>query len=88
MNRERRKQINENKKIVDMMLALMDHLTLENVKDDEQEAFDNMPEGLQMSDRGSDMEQNVEALDEIINKLDEIQDMLIDIQVDLEEFIE
>lgn len=49
---------------------------LESVMDDETEAFENMPEGLQCSMRGQDseeaidlLEESVEAIDDIINEL-------------------
>lgn len=44
---------------------------LEIARDEEQDAFDNMPEGLQESDRGVEMEENIEALDDAISALDD-----------------
>lgn len=44
---------------------------LERARDEEQDAFDNMPEGLQESDRGAEMEENIEALDNAISALDD-----------------
>lgn len=88
MNRERRNQIKVNKNYVDRVLEILSNLTIENVRDEEQEAFDNMPEGLQGSDRGCQMEENIEELDNVVDKIDEITDMLIDIQTTLEELIE
>lgn len=38
-------------------------------RDEEQEAFDNMPEGLQQADRGAKMEEAVSAMDEIFNAM-------------------
>lgn len=61
MNADRRKQISEAKSI------------LESVRDDEQSAFDNLPEGLQQSERGQAMEQNVSYLDDAISSLESIE---------------
>lgn len=42
---------------------------LEAIRDEEQEYFDNMPEGLQNSERGETASGNVEQMDEAIEKL-------------------
>ena len=47
MNKDRRKQIDEAGSVLQDALAL-----IEQIRDDEQEAYDNMPESLQQSDRG------------------------------------
>jgi hypothetical protein len=39
---------------------------------DEQEAFDNMPEGLQQSDKGQQMEENLYSLQEQFDTLEEM----------------
>lgn len=51
---------------------------LETLRDEEQEYFDNMPEGLQAGDKGSvaeeaigNLEQAVDSADEVVNQLDE-----------------
>jgi hypothetical protein len=43
---------------------------LETIRDDEQEAFDNMPESLQQGERGQAAEAAVNALQEAIDMLD------------------
>lgn len=48
--------------------------TLESIRDDEQEKFDNMPEGLQASERGSTLESNVSELDDAITNLNDAID--------------
>jgi hypothetical protein len=45
------------------------HDTLESLKDEEQEAFDNLPEGLQQADRGQSMEAIASALDDAVDTL-------------------
>ncbi|AUX83266.1 hypothetical protein PBI_RACCOON_53 [Microbacterium phage Raccoon] len=48
---------------------------IEQVRDEEQEYYDNMPEGLQQSDRGY-------AAEEAANQLDEAASMLDDLDID------
>ena len=45
------------------------HDVLEEVRDEEQDAFDNLPEGLQYSERGDMMQDAVDTLDEAIDYL-------------------
>lgn len=45
------------------------HEDLEGVKDDEQEKFDNMPEGLQESERGQAIQNVADSLEEICEDL-------------------
>ena len=74
MNKERRKQIEE---VIDSLGELKEQI--EAIGSEEQEAFDNLPEGIQYSDRGeamsenaSDLEQAGSDLDDIISSLQEI----------------
>lgn len=52
---------------------------LNEIRDEEQEAFDNMPEGLQCSSRG-------EAMQEAIDMMDEWNSEIEDIKGKIEEF--
>jgi chromosome segregation ATPase len=45
------------------------HDTLQSLRDEEQEAFDNLPEGLQQADRGQSMEAIASALDDAVDTL-------------------
>ena len=45
---------------------------IETVRDEEQDALDNLPEGLQGTARGEEMETNVESLSDVIDSLEEI----------------
>lgn len=47
--------------------------------EEEQECFDNLPEGIQSSDRGCDMETNIEALQSASDSADEAINYLEDI---------
>ena len=74
MNRVRRKSLKD-------VLGKMDELSavLENVKDaiqavldEEQEAYDNLPEGLQEAERGQQMQEYIEALEGVVDSLGDL----------------
>lgn len=67
MNKVRRKTIEE-------IISIMENLKerIDNVSEEEQEAFDNLPEGLQASEKGEKMEENVGILEEASSSLDDI----------------
>lgn len=74
MNNERRKKI---QKIIDQLGDLK--LEIEDVQNEEQTAFDNMPEGLQQAESGQKIEENASELgdaadeiDNLVNSLEEI----------------
>ncbi len=48
------------------------HDTLEAVRDEEEEAYDNMPEGLQYSERGDMMQEVIDNLDDVVGSLDDV----------------
>ena len=67
MNNERRATL---KKAID---HLNDGLALvEEVNQEEADAYDNMPEGLQSSDRGETMSENLDRIDEAQSELQSI----------------
>ena len=66
MNNERRKLIAEAIDYVEQAKNLLDA-----AKEEEQECFDNLPEGLQQSERGQQMEENVSTLESAVDALDE-----------------
>lgn len=49
---------------------------LTNVWDEEQEAFDNMPEGPQESERGDAMQEGIDALEYADSSLEEVIDYI------------
>lgn len=72
MNNKRRKRIDEVIEILESAKS-----SIEEIMDEEQEAFDNLPESLQYSDKGSGMESAIgnfetakDQLDEAINELE------------------
>ncbi|AUX82703.1 hypothetical protein PBI_KNOX_54 [Microbacterium phage Knox] len=74
MNNQRRKEIQE----VINKLADLDALRneikeeIERIRDEEQEYYDNMPEGLQQSDRGYKAEEAASQLDDAAQQLDDL----------------
>ena len=47
--------------------------SLNDIKDYEQDAYDNMPESLQSSDNGSRMTDAIDAIDEAISSIEDAQ---------------
>ncbi len=74
MNKARRKRL-EN--VVEVLTAQMEEL--EYIKDEEQDAFDNLPEGIQCSEKGETMEENIDDLDSVISDLENVIDSINDL---------
>lgn len=68
MNKDRRKQLADAKDALDEIIA-----SLNDIRDEEQDAYDNMPESLQSSDNGSRMTDAIDAIDEAISSVEEAQ---------------
>lgn len=47
----------------------------------EEFAYDNLPEGFQYSDKGCNMEDNIENMDEAVDKIDEIISLISDVVI-------
>lgn len=71
MNKSRRATLN-------MIVNAIEELKtqLESVRDDEQDAFDNMPESLQESERGETMQEAIDNMEYAIDNLDDAIDNL------------
>ena len=85
MNAMRRKRLYETrarlKDIEEGLRTLYDDL--EQIRDEEQEALDNLPESLQESSKGEILQETIDKMDEILEALDDIDlDTLAD---DIEE---
>lgn len=66
MNKDRRKRI----------LAAIDQLEtvqcdLDNIKSEEEDAYENLPESIQMSDRGDEMQDAIDTLDNAIGCIED-----------------
>lgn len=66
MNKDRRKQVYNAIEAINKISEL-----IQGILDEEQESFDNMPEGLQLSENGIISEEAQENLDAAINSLEE-----------------
>lgn len=73
MNNIRRKQISAISEQIEKL-----KMDIEALKYEEQECFDNLPESLQASERGSMMEAAIEALEYASDDLDECLDHLME----------
>ena len=74
MNKARRRQIAEVINSIEIIKGV-----IEEIRDDEEDAYDNMPESLQESDRGEAMQEAVEFLENACDSLDEALDNLTNI---------
>lgn len=66
MNRQKRKRLGD---AFDLISQAKD--ILEEVKDEEQDSYDNLPENFQYGDRGEEMQGYIEMLDEVYGYLDD-----------------
>ena len=71
MNKVRRRELN---KILDEIAILKDRVW--DVMNDEQDAFDNLPESLQYGDQGTKMENVIDCLQAALDSFDEIDEAL------------
>ena len=65
MNKQRRKQIAAAIELIEQAQAILEEVTAE-----EQEAYDNLPEGIQASERGELMEEYIYTLGSFQDALD------------------
>lgn len=82
MNKQRRKELAEAIEKLEQATAMLEEANeiIDGVTEEEQEAFDNMPESLQCSERGYMTQDNVDTLEEIAQGMDsyiyEIEDQI------------
>lgn len=74
MNNQRRKRLKDAIKLLEQARSIID-----SVRDEEEESYDNLPEGLQDSEKGGTMLDNMDVLEEqgesigeIISELEEV----------------
>lgn len=75
MNKERRKAIGE---IVDKLGDLK--IEVEEIRDDEEQALEALPESFQYGEKGDKMQEGIDALDNAISSLEEASDYLMEAQ--------
>lgn len=68
MNKQRREELLE-------VVAMLDEATsrLQEIRDDEQESFDNLPDGLQCSKTGESMQSAIEELNWFEDSIDKLR---------------
>ena len=71
MNKIRRMELKKGKELLDEVYDIID-----NVKTDEENAFDNLPDGLQQTERGEKMEDNIDYLDDVLDHIQNALDIL------------
>lgn len=71
MNKERRNRIN---KVIEQLEVLKDEIS--DISMEESEAYDNLPEGIQDSDRGEAMQEAIDNLDMASDTFDDIIEYL------------
>lgn len=74
MNKARRKWLTDTIEMLEQAKQ-----ELENISDDEQEAYDNLPESIQDSERGETMQENVDDIEDASSSLQDIIDQLQEI---------
>lgn len=74
MNKERRKKLQE----AQYLLSNVMNIVME-VQSEEAEAFENLPESLQESERGEQMHEYMDALEEAKDSLEEVWDSIDEI---------
>lgn len=74
MNKDRRKRLSD---IIAKLEVLQSEI--QSLAEEERECFDNMPEGLQESERGSAIEDNADDLDDTDSDFESLLDTLNDI---------
>ncbi|MCB5503397.1 hypothetical protein LIP66_01905 [Coprococcus eutactus] len=81
MNKQRREKIRQLKTQIDLIKTDLKKVSseLSSILSEEQDTFDNMPEGLQSSYRGMCSEDAIDNMEGANEKLDEVIELLNDI---------
>lgn len=74
MNKARREEIRD---IIESLESLKEDLDM--VASDERGSFENLPEGLQYSERGEQMEENADTLEDLASNLEDVISGLEDV---------
>jgi len=71
MNKIRRIKIKEQIEAMEIIKS-----SIEDILDEEQDAFDNMPESLQYSERGETSQDSIDAMENVLSSLEDILEEL------------
>ena len=87
MNNERRARLRKLGEQIQELTSTVSELSqeAEAIRDEEQEAFDNMPESLQQGERGQASEAAISQLEDAVSDLDSMGEGLADIVSKLDE---
>lgn len=66
MNKGRRERLKKQLRLLEEMRE-----EIEAIRDEEQEAYDNLPESLQDGERGERLQENIDVLEDILGQLEE-----------------
>lgn len=66
MNKARRKELD---RAADMLREA--YSIIESCRDDEEDAYDNLPESFQDGERGEEMQEYIDVMDEAMDKIDD-----------------
>ena len=74
MNKQRRKRLEKSYNLIDEAMEI-----IQEVRDEEQEAYDNLPESFQNGERGEEMSGYIEMLEEATGYLDDTKSVMAEI---------
>ena len=85
MNKEKRKAIKENNKKIEFVIDILNKYKeeIELIQSDEEEAYNNLPEGFQDGLRGQDMQDAIDEIEEMIDEIDDIIERLSEVKNNL-----
>ena len=66
MNKARRKELD---RAADMLREA--YSIIESCRDDEEDAYDNLPESFQDGERGEEMQEYIDVMDEVMDQIDD-----------------
>ena len=75
MNKIRRKQLQEASELIAKAQGI-----IKSVKDDEQEAHDNLPENIRYGEKGQQMKEYIDMLDKVYGQCDDLMSIIDEIQ--------
>ena len=74
MNKQRRKRLEKSYNLIDEAMEI-----IQEVRDEEQEAYDNLPESFQNGERGEEMSGYIEMLEEATGYPDDTKSVMAEI---------
>ena len=89
MNKQQRKRINDAIRVIQGAYDALDQVygELDAIKEEEQEKYDNLSEGLQESEMGETMQAAIDTLDEACSDLESARDEVETTYRNLEELL-